>query len=356
MYFTMVKIRYQDYNNSLAENRVSIPTNKVNVFINIETALNYMSTVRDLENKLLVNRKYPDELKVDIINIAAHYKEFFTSNELDTKVFLYMTDLTSDMENGFIESEIFEDFRSYYLLKYRSNPKFISLGDKLVSEIIPDVKMLCEYIPNVYFISAKNIDSGLIPYMIGKSMPDRTNFVVSGDMSDSQYYFEPSFISHYYKRSVQRGRVLCATIEGYLKEITRSEKISPDIVNLFSSRGIYELLLAIKGDKYRSIPPIKGLSMATIIKCILAGIKENKITKEMENPMLLSSIFPKEIQGQLYANLMATDIRIRTEKLLDGKKKEILSQMVDQSDLNTLTKINQTRFERNPLTLEALLK
>lgn len=355
MYFGLLKMRYPEFRDFLNDHKVNIPTDKVNLFINIETALNYMSCVRDLENKLLVNRKYPDDLKVDIINIAGHYKEFFKSNELDVKIFLYMTDLTSDMEEGFHESDHIEDYRSYYLLKYRSNPKFITLGDKLVEEIIPDVKMLCDYIPNVYFVSAKNVDGGLIPYIIGEELKDRTNIILSGDMHDSQYFFEKNYVSIYYKRSVKRGSILCGNVREYLKEMLRTEAIPDEVVRLFSIRPFYEILLSIKGDKYRSIPQIKGMPIKLILQTLLTALKDRKLTPEMENPMLISSVFPEGIQGDLYRNMMATDIHNSYEQLLEGEKKQVLSQIVDHSDLNTLQKINQTRFSKNSLTLEALL-
>ena len=42
--------------------------------------------------------------------------------------------------------------------------------------------------------------------------------------------------------------------------------------------------------------------------------------------------------------------------LLDGDKKEILSQIVDRSDLNSLLSLNKSLFKNNELRIESLLK
>ena len=74
VYFNMLKIRYSVYDESLTKADFLKPTDKVNVFINIETALKYLSMVKDLEKKLIVSRNFADEFKVDIISICAYYK------------------------------------------------------------------------------------------------------------------------------------------------------------------------------------------------------------------------------------------------------------------------------------------
>lgn len=354
VYFNMLKIRYSVYDESLTKADFLKPTDKVNVFINIETALKYLSMVKDLEKKLIVSRNFADEFKVDIVNIAAHYKEFFIGNGLDTKVFLYMTDLSSDIDE-FKESELSEDFRSYYLMKYTKNPKFIMLGDALRDEIIPDVKMICDYIPNVYFLSSKNIDGGLIPYIVGDQFPDRKNLIVSGDLHDTQYSYEENFLDHLHARS-WNSNILCCSTKDYLKTISKSSEIDPSFIELFANSSFYRILLSCMGDKYRSIPSINGIKFVRMTKILYDAISEEKITKDTTNPRILSDLFPEEVREDIYSNLMVTDIRNEMSMLGDGDIKTITSQIVDQSDINTLMQLNRTRFAKNQLRLECLLK
>ena len=354
VYFNLLKIRYNVYDDEISGANFLTPTDKVNVFINIETLFKYLSMVKDLEKKLIIDRNFMDEFKVEIVNIAAHYKEFFVGNGLDTKVFLYMTDLSSDIDS-FKESEISEDFRSYYITKYTQNPKFIMLGDALKKEILPDVKMLCDYIPNVYFISSKNIDGGLIPYIIGSNMPDRKNVIISGDLHDTQYAHEMNFLDHLYSRSYN-STILCSSVENYLKAISKSKTIDPSFVNLFENPSFYRILLACLGDKYRSVPSITGIKLVRMAKILYESIMNGNISKETTNAKLLSDLFPEEIKEDVYHNLMVTDIRNEYQMLTDGDVKTILMQIVDQSDINTLQQLNGTRFAKNQLRLESLLK
>lgn len=352
--FTLIKIRYQTYDESLVNLNFLDPTDKVNVFINIETVLKYLSMTNDLEKKLVVNKNFPDYMKSDIINIAAHYKDFFRGNNLDTNVFLYMTDLDSDCER-FKESKHNNEFRSYYLNKYNWNPKFILLGERLKEEIIPEVKKICEFIPNVYFITGTNIDSGLIPYIIGESMPDRKNLIISGDIHDTQYSYEKSYIDHLYLRSYSSNILACST-EGYLKTIAKADNVSKELVELFSNGSFYRTLLACLGDKYRSVSGIRGIKMAKMVKILMDAIQEKKITKDTHNASLLADLFPSEIRGDIYTNLLILDIKNVYNMLTEGDKKQILSQIVDRSDINALYTLNQTKFLSNRLCLESLLK
>lgn len=354
VYFNMLKIRYSVYDDSLTKADFLKPTDKVNVFINLETALKYLSMVKDLEKKLIVSRNFADQFKVDIINIAAHYKDFFVGNGLHTKVFLYMTDLTSELD-GFKECETCEDFRSYYLMKYTQNPKFIMLGDALKREVLPDVKMLCDYIPDVYYIASKNIDGGLIPLIISRKYPDRKNLIISGDLHDTQYTYEANFLDHLHARS-WNSNILCCSTEDYLKQISKSKEIDPSFIQLFGNPSFYRILLSCIGDKYRSIPGITGIKFVKMTKILYEAICGSKITKETTNPTILSELFPEDVQEDLYHNLMVTDINNELSMLGEGDIKAVTSQIIDQSDVNTLQQLNATRFARNQLRLECLLK
>ena len=354
VYFNLMKIRYAIYDDALSSLNFLKPTDKVNVFINLETALKYLSTTKDLEKKLVVNRNFAEYMKVDIINIAAHYKDFFKGNGLETKVFIYMTDLNSDSDD-FKESKYTEDFRSYYLNKYTTNPKFALLGDRLLDDILPDVRTICEYIPDVYFITGKNIDGGMIPYIIGKANPDWKNIIISGDLHDTQYSYEQNFLDCFYNRSCVKG-CLGFGPKDFLKAISKSEDIPDELVRLFTNASFYSSLLSVLGDRYRSIPNIKGIGFKTLIKSIEGGMKEKKINNETRSAMLLASIFPDDIQATMYNNLLVTDVQNEFDMLTDGDRKTILGQIIDRSDITALQLLNRTRFRNKQLRLEALLK
>ena len=95
--FTSMKIRYADYDSSIDSLNFITPNDKVNVFISFESVLNNLSMITDLDTKLLQYRDYPTIIESETINLCAHYKRFFRGNGLDTRVFIYYTDLSSSI-------------------------------------------------------------------------------------------------------------------------------------------------------------------------------------------------------------------------------------------------------------------
>lgn len=355
MCFNMLKLKYAVYDESITSMGFLKPDDKINVFINLESAWIYLCSIRDLEKKIILNRNFKTEMVVDIVNIAGHYKEFFKNNGLETNVFLYTTDFNSEIEE-FKESQFNPDFRAYYLNKYNGNPKYITTMEALKDEILPKVKMLCDFIPNVYYISGNNIDGSMIPYIIGQTMPDRQNFIVSRDPYETQYFFEDNFTHHLYIRGYSKSS-LSWNMRGYLKDISTLESITDDEVKLFeSNRSFYLLFLACAGEKYRSIDGLRGIGLRSIYKYIKDSIDCNRITQDTSSIELLSKIFnDTEMEERVTENFKCLDMRNSYKLLLQGEIKDITSQVVDRIDLNALKQLNQTTFKDNQLRLESLL-
>lgn len=352
--FNMLKLKYATYDETISSLNRLVPEDKVNVFLNVETILNYLSTVKDLEQKLTLHREFRVTMVADLINVAAHYKEFFKNNGLDTKVFLYMTDLDSEVE-AFHESEYNMDYRCYYLNKYNGNPKFGVLIDGWKQHVAPKTKTICEFIPDVYFIQSKNIDGSLIPYIVSEKYPDRKNFIVSGDIYETQYEFLPNFTHHLFKRHYTNSN-LSYRIDQYLKVISKQESISRDDAILFSNPGFYTLLLASIGDKYRSVDKVNGIGYKTLIKMLVQNINMSKITKDTEGIQLLSEMFEGYQKDEIIENFNSLSLKNSIQLLLDGEKKIILNQIIDRSDINSLLSLNREMFDGHELHIESLLK
>lgn len=217
VWFNVMKIRYTDYDEALTNANFLQPTDKINVFINLETVFKYLSMISDLEKKLILQKKFDIILASNIINLAAHYKRFFVNNGLDTRVYLYNTDLES---TNFPQRKYNDEFRLYYLLKYNDNPKFVYLTDALKSSILKEVKTICEFIPRVYYLSGLNIEGSQIPYIVGQDDTSRKNIIISGEFYDTQYSLIPNYFISYLHSTVGY-RTVCSNIRECLKEITK---------------------------------------------------------------------------------------------------------------------------------------
>lgn len=352
--FGMMKVKYQAYDSVLTDLDYLQPTDKINVFINLETVLKYMSMTQDLEKKIMTCADIDKILVSDIINLAAHYKDFFRGNGLDTNIFLYMTDLDSTTMD-FQETKYIEDFRSYYLNKYMGNPKFALLGSKLKDVILPEVRTICDYIPGVYLITKKGVDSGVIPALVAEKYPDRKNIIISGDVHDTQYGYMDNFLSQLYIRGYNT-HILASNVSGYLKTITRNNDIPQPIIDIFKNPSFYKLLLCCMGDRYRSIIGISGIKLMKLVNIINQALNDNKITMDVTSAMLLSDIFPDNIKGEIFHNMIAVDVHNKLTLLGDGIKKDVTAQIIDKVDTISLMKLNAEVFVKCPLRLEGLLR
>lgn len=352
VWFNVMKIRYTDYDEALTNTNFLQPTDKINVFINLETVFKYLSMINDLEKKLILQKKFDIILVSNIINLAAHYKRFFVNNGLDTRVYLYHTDLES---TNFPQRKYNDEFRLYYLLKYNDNPKFVYLTDALKSSILKEVKTICEFIPRVYYLSGLNIEGSQIPYIVGQDDTSRKNIIISGEFYDTQYSLIPNYFISYLHSTVGY-RTVCNNIRECLKEVTKKEN---DELNSFcktyENYGMYCSLLSVLGDRLRSIDGINGVGPKILEKYIYQGIARNEIQLSTTNPGMIGNIFHDEdIKNEFTDNYYCSSIIAGYEELSMSHKLSVLNQRKDRLDIDSLKKLNATRFYSYPLILEAL--
>lgn len=351
--FNILKLKYKDYDESLTNKNFLVPNDKINVFINLETAFKHLSMIMDLEKKIVIQRDFDEILISNILNLAAHYKRFFVNNGLDTKVYLYNTDFNS---YEFNQTRYNEDYRSYYLLKYNDNPKFVLLTEHLKGKILPDVRTYCEFIPNVYYISSKNIEGSLIPYIVSKFDTSRKNLIIGGELYDTQYSFIDNFVNHYIHRTFS-ANIVYSEVDGYLKDIMKkdSNEVS-DMKPLFDKYNMYCSLISVIGDRTRSIDGISGYGPRTLQRLIEAGLSQNIIQNTTTNPEIIGDIFhDDDTKEEFCNNYYCSSIIPMYDELTDAEKSSISSQRSDRIDIDTLRRLNATKFYNHPLILEGLL-
>lgn len=352
--FNIMKMKYRDYDESLTSKNFLNPYDKVNVFINLESIYKHLSMIMDLDEKIMIQKDFDVIMISNILNLASHYKRFFKGNGLDTKLYLYNTDLSS---KEFKQFKYNEDFRSYYLTKFNSNPKFVGFTHHLTDKILPDVRAYCEFIPDVYYISSKNIEGSLIPYVIAQSDVSRKNLIIGGELYETQYSMIPNFVNHYIHRGYNTN-VIYSDIDGYLTEMTMKEKdcdIST-LKSLFNKNSIYCTLMSVLGDKIRSIDKIYGVGIKTLQKKLEEAKVQNIIQDCTTNPEILGDIFHDvETKEEFINNFYCSSILSMYQELTDTEKKSLTSQQVDRIDINSLNALNDSVFYNHRILLEGLL-
>lgn len=349
--FSMMKIRYIEYDKTIDPNFVN-RDDKINVFINFESVLNNLSAIKNIENIALLERNHITILESEIMNLAAHYKSFFRKNNLPTNVFFYYT--TLDLEE-YKNTEFNEDYRSYYNNKYLYNPRYSLIGNNIKEKIIPTVKEILQFIPNVYFVESSDIEGSLLPLIISQKYEGYKNFIVTSDKYDTQYLsYKDNFYVHYINRS-SNGTIIYNTITSYLNKIFNDDKQELDYT-LFDNKSFYSLLLSVIGNNIRSIENIKGLGPKTIYKLILEAIDKGKITRNTTNIQLLENIFEdEEVRNDIMNNYKVTDLNYQLSLLSEKDIFNIHSQIVDRFDFNSLLKLNSTVYVDYPLMLQELV-
>lgn len=350
--FNILKMRYKDYDESLTAKKFLEPQDKINVFINLETVFKHLTMINELEKKLVLQRDFDIILISNILNLAGHYKRFFVSNGLDTNVYLYHTDFESTEFNQYKYNE---DYRTYYLCKYNDNPRFVYLTDALKNSILPEVRTYCEFIPNLYYISAKNIEGSLVPLVIAKEDETRKNLIIGGEYYDTQYSFIPKFVNHFIHKGLGSCTVT-SSLNEYLKEITRKpdDELEP-LSKVYNSYSIYCALLSVLGDRSRSIDGLSGIGPRILQRYIEEGIHRKEIQLSTTNPEMIGSIFhDSDIKEEFINNFYCSSVSNMYEELSNAEKMSIFNQRQNRVDMNSLIKINKTRFVNYPLILEAL--
>ena len=350
--FTSMKMKYQLYDQSLKNLNVG-EVKDCNVFINFESVMTSLSLIRDLESKLLLERKFTYILESEMINLCAHYRRFFRDNGCNTKVYLYYTDLTSDTFSNFIFND---EYRSYYLNKFLKNPKFQLLGNNLVDTIIPRVKKILEFIPGVYFISAKNIEGSMVPLILAKENKDAKNFIITGERYDTQYTMYPStFIAHFFKRSPLNLQIIGEPKQCVADLFKDNEQESDNNgYELFRNPSFYSTLMSVMGDKKRSVDPLKGVGCKTVQKYLNNGIDKGLVTKDTNTIELISSVFPEEYHDLLINNFRCISLESQYLNLTEQDRFNITNQIVDRSDYSSLLELNKSDYKDYPLMLTEL--
>lgn len=355
--FNVLKIRYAEYDRMIQMEGCHLqPGDRINVFINLESAFKNVSMIPDLENHLMTQRNFEATIASNILNLAGHYKRFFMGNQVDTRVYLYQTDFNSERYN---QLKYNENYRSYFHCKYTQNPRFIYFTDALREKSLPLVKTCCEFIPRVYYISAKNIEGSVIPYAIqqdDKTRNDnRKNFIIGDDFYETQYGMLPGFLNHYVKRfGVKRPLISCNNRE-ILSELLRIPvNESEPITKHFETYAMYTTMISCMGDKLRTIDSVAGVGIKTLLKYISRAESTNRIQEDITNPNIISEIFPDDFRQKYMDNFYCSSIPSIYEELTDAEKLSLTSQRKDGIDMQGLLQLNQSIFYHHPLTLEAL--
>lgn len=344
--FNMFKVKFTKLDELLTEHCKDITRDsKVNVFINLESLIKNLACPGVEDYLRLKNNERTFEMISCIINVAAHYRWFFTKNKLYSRVFLYMNYPFKTYQKNRIVNP---DYRSYYQEKYTKNPNYFILTDVL-NEAIPFTKIILEYIEGVYFIQSEHMESSLIPYVITKESGDNyINLLVTKDNYEYQYVNKDFYIIR-----PKQDESYIVTKDNLFDHFKKELKVESDLT--VDSR-YFPFIFSLLGDKNRNIEKIKRIGIANILKTINKALKENIICKDVFNINILSEIIKDEYRPLLLNNFYCVDLDIQQQMLNIKDTYTITSQLVDKFDNEHLKRINDEYFKEYPIYLLEMLE
>lgn len=321
----------------------------LNVFINLETVLRNLTMQRDIQSMIsFYKQKLVIELESSILNLMAMYRMYFNKEKCNVKLYFYVTCLNGDKQ----QMEVYNKYyRSFYHNKYMKNPQFRQMGELLNTVVIPEVELILSYVPGCYLLKSETFDSSIIPYIVS-TFSGSKNVIITGDVFDTLYLFNPNFMTIYIKRRYQYFNVV-SDIDSAVQSIVKDE--SPFDLTVFYSEMYYRLLLAIKGSKIRNIKSAKGFGYGKFMNILKKGIDDGIVLKDFESLDSIIQLFPEQYRESIKEAFQCTSIETQYDLLSDIDIDGIRSQITDKIDMKSLDALNNRRFLDFPINLQGLI-
>lgn len=343
-------LKWDLLNEHVHRNRINLqPGDNINVFINFESVLRNLALQKGLTSAVSFHKqKIVIELESAILNLMATYRMYFKKERCNPKMYFYYTDLNNNRQ----QMEVYNKYyRSFYHNRYMQNPQFRTMGEVLNSIIIPELELILSYVPECYFIKSKTFDGSIIPQVIS-TLSDNKNVIITGDVFDTLYLFNPNFMTIYIKRRFQHFKVM-SEIDEVVQSIVKNE--SPFDLNIFNSEMYYRLLLSIKGSKIRNIRSAKGFGYGKFISLLKRGIDKDIVLRDFESIDSIIELFPINYRDDIKQAFQCTSIDVQFALLSDTDIEGIQSQIIDKIDVESLEALNNKRFFEMPINLPMLI-
>lgn len=342
--FNLFKIKYAKLDELITKHCTEIgPTSRVNLFINLEPIIRKLTASNVDEYLRVKNKEKSYELISNIINLASHYRMFFTKSKLYSKVYMYVNyPFRSQYKNRMLNSK----YRKDYEQKFTDNPKAMVLSHTM-DNIIPFIKIILEYVEGVYLIPSGAVEASVVPQVINKEYPNtHLNLLVSTDRYDYQYVNQGFYILR-----PKKDQSYIVSPQNAVEIMKLEDKVvDPTLVG----NNFIPFILSVLGDKNRSIPKLKRVGIAGIVTMLHKAIEDNIIGPDVRNINILSQIIKDEYRAQVMTNFYTTDIESQVQALNVRDIHMIKEHIVDKFDNVSLKKMNDEYFHGYPIQLMEL--
>lgn len=324
----------------------------VDIFINLEYMIDNLQSRRfcDIEKELAVPADIRNIVS-DIFAIVSHYRNFFIYNNIYPRVYLYISDMSCDMEY-YPEYKVNSNFRNRYRRKCQSELTQETLDTFMKS--ISIIQTICKYIEDVSFLVAEGIDSSLIPYIISRKHRNKNNhnIVISYDNLDDIYYLSKNTVRIKIKRRLHKR----VGITSFSDILYNDYKVKNPQIFITNPLFMSALIACGNKENIRQIENILGYGPATLSKDIKNGMQEGIITPRTNSIDLFKYAIQEKYRDKMVANLKQIDIQYRINNMRESNINLLMDQMINLYDVEGLKEITNSVFTDYQLDLYNLIK
>ena len=360
--FNMFKVKYLTLNNLFKKFDMS-KMKSVNLFINLESVIGpiYRESFEETLSTC-TKSEFDDNSKCfisNIINLAAHYRAYFTRCRLVSNIIFYITDTYSDprlLTNRINNPK----YRKYFFDKYVYDDKFRRIND-IMNNAVSYAKTIADYIDRVFIVYSSTVEASTIPFILkdDPKLKANLNLFLTKDKYDLQYVNHKGIIIWPDKEeSVILSRRNVMSFLRYKNDMDEAD------VRVNISPRLIPFMIAVLGNKKRNIEKIKGIGFKKLYKSIenlyLNGYIDDDIPSSLNYESLNELIKDKQgfmplvIKDKIGYNYMTTDVE-RQAKLVQGSEVVLIKDMIiNKFDNGNIKRLNDKVFNDYPIQLQEL--
>lgn len=318
-------------------------------YINLENVFTLLFQPR-IDNQLRASGADQQKLQLafisNIINLAQHYRLYSCckGKNFDSRIILYWNYPRSNYKNR----KYVTKYREHHDIKFFRNISCTYMVDAL-NDCHSLLRSTMKYVNEVYLLDGRKMECSLIPLLLARnhfSKEERQiqHIVVSKSVYDYQYLnlFKENF--RVLVPAGEKSYILHETnVFDYLIKTTQAPVNVPI--------GQLPTLISLMGDTYRGIPKMNGVGPVGAVKLINKAIETLTIGCDTCSVELLRNVVDEPKREQFEKHYRATSLELQYQELTPLEIAEILSQIEDKCQDETLGELNETVFALFPLMI-----